>query len=132
MLRCQAWMLTALARGRGPLAAHASPAERLVRLGSAGPQRCTGGRPLKQLKQTRSPCRCSSHTLPSMLFKMPATVCSLLRFLPQAVPDSGNTLQDPFATKEEYHDGPFAQFMIDTFSKRMSSSLGGEPFACAA
>ena len=40
-------------------------------------------------------------------------------------------LQDPFATKEVYHDGPFAQFMINTFSNRMSSLLGGESYAHA-
>ncbi len=36
-------------------------------------------------------------------------------------------MQDPFATKEVYRDGPFAQLMIGIFSRKMSKLLGGGP-----
>ena len=35
-------------------------------------------------------------------------------------------LQDPFATKETYNDGPFDKFMVSYFAKKMSEQLGGE------
>ena len=35
-------------------------------------------------------------------------------------------LQDPFATKETYNDGPFDKFMVFYFAKKMSEQLGGE------
>ena len=35
-------------------------------------------------------------------------------------------VQDPFAVKEEYYDGPFDRFMVSYFASKMSEQLGGE------
>ena len=64
--------------------------------------------------------------LPGMLFLVPLLVHVCCCF-PVTCKAEYLMSQDPFATKEVYHDGPFAQFMINTFSNRMSSLLGGEP-----
>ena len=39
-------------------------------------------------------------------------------------------LQDPFAVKENYHDGPFDKFMVSYFAKQMSEQLGGAITPC--
>lgn len=37
------------------------------------------------------------------------------------------SLQDPFATKEEYKDSWFDKLMVHYFAKQMSKQLGGAP-----
>lgn len=98
-----------------------------ISMGSRKLQQRADGRLLVQQKQTRAQQRCGSPTLPGALVPSCCLCvghCSVSSLI-------GVPLQDPFAVKEVYHDGPFALFMINTFSNRMSSLLGGASSARA-